>query len=69
MKRGFAFSARRRARSVPADRRLGPNHDQGIAPIEEQGKHRQRHPRRGVNTPRLGAALLIQHNEAAQVGE
>jgi hypothetical protein len=44
---------RARTCSVPADQRLGPNHDQGIAPIEEPGKHRQRHPRRGVNAPRF----------------
>ena len=49
-----------------ADQRLGPNHDQGIAPIEEPGKQRQRHPRRGVDAPRLDAALQVQRKFPAE---
>ncbi len=37
-----------------------------LAPIEEPGKHRQRHPRRGVNAPRLCAALPIQRKLPAE---
>lgn len=51
---------------MPADQRLGSNHDQGIAPIEESGKQRQRHPRRGVDAPRPDAALLVQRQLPAE---
>ena len=54
------------ARSVPADQRLGSYHDQGIAPIEEPGKQRQRHPRCRVNAPRFDAALLEQRELPAE---
>jgi len=54
------------ASSVPADQRLGPNHDRGLAPIEEPGKQRQRHSRRSVNAPRLDAALLVQREFPAE---
>jgi hypothetical protein len=45
---------------MPADQRLEPDHHQGIVPIEEPGQQRQRHPRRGVDAPRLDAALPVQ---------
>jgi len=47
-----------------ADRTV--THDQGIAPIEEPGKNRQRHPRRAVDAPRLDAALLVQRELPAE---
>jgi len=52
--------------SVPADQGLGSNHDQGIAPIEEPRKHRQRHPRRSVDAPWLDAALPVQRKFTAE---
>jgi len=51
---------------LPADQRPRPNHDHGIAPIEEPGKQRQRHSRRGITVPRLGEALLVQRELPAE---
>ena len=51
---------------ISSDCQRRHDRDQGIAPIEEPGKHRQRHPRRGVNAPWPDAALLTQRKFPAE---
>ena len=41
-------------------------HDQGIAPVKQPEKQRQRHSRRGVDAPWLDAAFLVRRQFAAK---
>jgi len=58
--------ARQRWKRGGPDRPLGLKHHQSVAPIDEPEKQRQRQPRRGVNAPRLDAALLKQRKSPAE---
>lgn len=46
--------------------RLGPPHDQSIAPVAAPGQQHQRCPRRSINAPGVDAALLKERELAAQ---